>query len=149
MRGVVGQFLGWTEAFRKHAHEIRELDPKLLQVAQGDPNTRYFYSYWELEEDEGFVIEFMPPACDYWNLQIGNHWLESLDYLHYDTHVNQATVEAAAEGSVRVVVARRDPGVGNWLDTAGHARGGLALRFVGASEIPQASTRVVKLAELG
>ncbi len=149
VRAVVGQFLAWTEAFREHAHEIRELDPKFLTFAQGDPNTRYFYSYWDLAEDEVMVIEFTPPVCDYWNLQIGNHWLESLDHLHYDTHVNHATVQSEDDGSVRIVIARRDPGVANWLDTAGHERGGLALRFVGAKEIPEAATRVVKLGELG
>ncbi len=149
VQGVVGQFLGWTNAFEEHTHEIRELDPKFLRVAQGDPNTRYLYSYWTLEPDEAFVIEFMPPECDYWNLQIGNHWLESFDFLHYDTHVNHATAELSQDGSVRIVVARRDPGVANWLDTAGHDRGGLALRFVAADEIPETKTRVVKLVELG
>ena len=149
VQGVVGQFLGWTRAFQEHAYEIRELDPKFLRVAQGDPNTRYFYSYWTLEPDEAFVIEFVPPACDYWNLQIGNHWLESFDFLHYDTHVNHATAELSEDGAVRIVVARRDPGVANWLDTAGHDRGGLALRFVAADEIPETKTRVVKLADLG
>ncbi|MCP4040322.1 MAG: DUF1214 domain-containing protein [bacterium] len=148
VQGVVGQFLGWTRSFQEHPHEIRELDPALLNVAQGDPNTRYFYSYWQLAEDEALVIELVPPACEYWNLQIGNHWLESLDYLHYDTHVNHATVEKGDDGSVRIVVARSDPGVANWLDTAGHAQGGLALRFVGADEIPQVSTRVAKIEQL-
>ena len=117
-------------------------------IARGDPNTSYHYSYWELEEDEVFVIEFEPPECEYWNLQIGNHWLESLDFLHYTTHVNHHTALKNADGSVRVVVARRDPGVPNWLDTAGHARGALALRWVGAKEIPETRTRVVSLSEL-
>jgi len=146
--GVIGQFLGWTEAFRGHAHEIRELDPSLLAVAQGDPNTSYNYSYWELAEDEAFVVEFTPPECEYWNLQIGNHWLESLDFQHYATHVNQETATTRPDGSVQIVVARRDPGVPNWLDTAGHARGGLALRWVGAAHPPQPRTRVAKLETL-
>jgi len=148
VRGVVGQFLGWTQSFQKHPHEIRELDPALLSVAQGDPNTRYFYSYWQLAEDEAFVISFMPPPCEYWNLQIGNHWLESLDYFHFDTHVNHATAHQETDGSVRIVVARRDPGVANWLDSAGHAQGGLALRFVGAEEVPALTSRVVSIGDL-
>ena len=148
LQGVVTQFLGWTQSFQEHPHEIRELDPALSSVAQGDPNTRYFYSYWQLSEDEAFVIEFTPPVCEYWNLQIGNHWLESLDYLHYDTHVNHATAQMNPDGSVCVVVARRDPGVANWLDTAGHAQGGLALRWVGAEEVPPLRTRVVPIETL-
>jgi hypothetical protein len=147
--GSVGQFLRWTESFKAHTHEIRELDPELLTFAQGDPNTSYHYSYWELGEDEAFVIEFDPPDCEYWNLQIGNHWLESLDFRHHQTHVNHHTAVKRADGSVRIVVARRDPGVANWLDTAGHARGGLALRWVGATELPRPRTRVVPIDALG
>lgn len=146
--GVVGQFLGWTESFQQHPHEIREIDPSLLAFAQGDPNTTYHYSYWDLGPEEALVIEFLPPACDYWNLQIGNHWLESLDYLHRQTHVNHATAETEADGLVRIVVAHRDPGVPNWLDTAGHERGALALRFVGAVSAAATRTRLVALESL-
>ena len=146
--GTVSQFLAWTASFQEHRHEIRPIDPKFLAVAQGDPNTSYNYSYWELAEDEAFVIEFEPPACEYWNLQIGNHWLESFDFMHYHTHVNHETAVADDAGQVRIVVAGRDPGVPNWLDTAGHARGGLALRWVGADQIPEPSTRVVPVDSL-
>jgi len=148
IEGTVNQFLNWTAHFASHRFEIRPLPPELLAFAQGDPNTSYNYSYWELEEDEAYVIEFEPPECEYWNLQIGNHWLESLDFLHYPTHVNHHTAVKNEDGSVRVVVARRDPGVPNWLDTASHARGALALRWVGAVKIPTTRTRVVLLSEL-
>ncbi|NQZ96861.1 MAG: DUF1214 domain-containing protein [Myxococcales bacterium] len=148
VNATVSQFLNWTASFEAHRHEIRPIDPKLLAVAQGDPNTSYNYSYWELAEDEAFVIDLDPPECEYWNLQIGNHWLESLDYMNFQTHVNQETAVADADGHVRIVVARRDPGVPNWLDTAGHARGGLALRWVGAKEIPEPRTQVVALSSL-
>lgn len=135
--GIVGQFLGWTDSFREHPFEIREIDPKFLAVAQGDPNTTYHYAYWELADDEVYTIELEPPArFDYWNLQIGNHWLESLDHLHYSTHVNHETAHVDEDGVVRIHVAARDPGRPNWLDTAGHRRGALALRWVGADATP-------------
>jgi hypothetical protein len=148
LNGTIAQFLAWTASFQEHRHEIREIDPKFLAVAQGDPNTRYHYSYWEIGEDEAFVIDLDPPECEYWNLQIGNHWLESFDYMSFQTHVNQATAVADDDGHVRIVVARRDPGVPNWLDTAGHARGALALRWVGAETIPVPRTRVVQIDSL-
>ncbi len=148
LEGTVGQFLVWTTSFEAHRHEVREIDPKLSAAAQGDPKTRYFYSYWEIGEDEAFVVDLEPPACEYWNLQIGNHWLESFDFMSFKTHVNQATAVADEKGRVRVVIACRDPGVPNWLDTAGHARGGLALRWVGAEWIPKTTSRVVRLSEL-
>jgi len=143
--GTVGQFLGWTKDFAAHPHEIRPLDPALMTFAQGDPNTRYNYGYWELDEDEAFVIEFTPPECEYWNLQIGNHWLESFDFMHRNTHVNHHTAIPDERGVVRVVVSPSDPGQPNWLDTAGHRRGALALRWVGAEEETEVHTQVTKL----
>lgn len=135
--GIVLQFLDWTASFQAHPFEIREIDPKFLAVAQGDPNTTYHYSYWELDDDEVYTVILEPPRhFDYWNLQIGNHWLESLDYLHYDTHVNHETAVAEDDGSVRISICARDPGRPNWLDTAGHRRGALALRWVGADATP-------------
>ena len=148
IQGVVGQFLGWTRSFEAHTHEIRPIDPSLLAVAQGDPNTSYNYSYWNLQEDQALVIEFRPPSCEYWNLQIGNHWLESLDFMHHQTHVNHLTAVLEDDGQVRIVVASQDPGVPNWLDTVGHRRGALALRFVGADGVPQTITNVVPVDSL-
>lgn len=137
VNGIIGQFLAWTASFEAHPFEIREIDPKFLAVAQGDPNTTYHYSYWELEDDEIYTVVLEPPTTiDYWNLQIGNHWLESFDYLHYDTHVNHETAVVDSDGRVRISIAARDPGRPNWLDTAGHRRGALALRWVGAGTTP-------------
>jgi len=146
--GTVSQFLGWTASFQEHPFEIRPIDPKFLAVAQGDPNTSYNYTYWELGDDEAFVIDFEPPRCEYWNLQIGNHWLESLDFMSLQTHVNHETAVVGADGRVCVVVAGRDPGVPNWLDTAGHVRGALALRWVGAEVLPATQTKVVPISSL-
>ncbi|MEM9175089.1 MAG: DUF1214 domain-containing protein [Myxococcota bacterium] len=143
---IVSQFQGWRASFQEHPFEIREIDPKFLAIAQGDPNTIYLYGYWELEEDDVYEITLEPPArFDYWNLQIGNHWLESFDHLHFDTHVNHETARVDDDGRVRIHVAARDPGKPNWLETAGHRRGALALRWVGADTPPPLpETRVVK-----
>ena len=43
----------------------------------------------------------------------------------------------------------RDPGVENWIDTAGHHIGCVFVRWLLADAVPQAPTaRVVKIAEL-
>jgi hypothetical protein len=50
---------------------------------------------------------------------------------------------------VVAVVAHRDPGVPNWLDTAGHAHGTVGVRWVGPDVVDVLpATRVVKLADL-
>ena len=52
------------------------------------------------------------------------------------------------DGMVRVVVAHEDPGVANWLDTAGHSAGPVILRCVRTRSAPVPSARVVKFAEV-
>jgi hypothetical protein len=47
---------------------------------------------------------------------------------------------------VRLVVAHEDPGLPNWITTAGHTQGTMCFRWVRADAHPVPSTRVVKLA---
>jgi hypothetical protein len=46
------------------------------------------------------------------------------------------------------VVAAENRGFANWMDTAGHRRGTMGLRWIKASDHPQPTTRVVPLSEL-
>jgi hypothetical protein len=48
------------------------------------------------------------------------------------------------DGSVKIVVAHKDPGCPNWLTTAGHPCGTMLFRWVKADSHPQPKTRVVK-----
>lgn len=114
----------------------------------GDPNIDYFHGYWQLADGEALVIESEVPDCVYWNFQLNNYWMESLDYRHWPVCVNKHNARLNADGSVTLVVAARDPGVGNFIDTAGHDRGTMLLRWVTATTHPQPRCRVVPLASL-
>ena len=116
--------------------------------AHGDPNIFFHMGYWRLADDEALLVDLLPPRCEYWNFQLNNHWMESLDYRHHTIHLNAHTARADADGAVRLVVAHRDPGLPNWIDTAGHARGTMGLRWVKADAHPTPSCRVVKHAAL-
>jgi len=48
----------------------------------------------------------------------------------------------------RGVISHRDPGVANWLDTAGHERGTLAARFLRAERAPSPRMRRVPFEKL-
>jgi hypothetical protein len=146
--GCARLFNGWAEDFRKHTNRLPRFDPDKAYTAGGDPNIAYYHSYWELAPDEALVVEVTPPECDYWNFQLSNHWLESLDYRYFKIHVNNRTATPRKNGSVRVVVAHEDPGVDNWLTTAGHARGTMCWRWIRAVEHPEPQTRVVKRSEI-
>ena len=125
-------------------------------AAHGDPHIRYFHGYFELGAEQALSIEFVPPRCDYWNFQLNNHWMESLDFRHHRVDLNHHGAVREPDGSVRLVVAPRDPGHPNWLDTAGHARGTMCLRYVrlhadepdraGSQSLPR--TRVTSLGDV-
>jgi hypothetical protein len=117
-------------------------------AAHGDPNIAYYHGYWELAPDEALLVEVTPPRCDYWNFQVNNWWMESLDYRYHRIALNGHQARPEADGSVRLVVAHADPGLPNWLETAGHARGTMCLRWIGADAHPDPTTRVVKRSQL-
>jgi hypothetical protein len=145
--GTASLFADWAEAFARRKNELPRFDPEVAAAAHGDPNILYFHGYWELAEGEALMIEVTPPVCDYWNFQLNNHWMESLDYRYHTIALNHAQVRPEADGRVRLVVAHADPGVPNWIETAGHRRGTMCLRWVGAREHPEPTTRVVRLGD--
>ena len=99
--------------------------------------------------EEALLIEVTPPPnCDYWNFQLGNIWAESLDYGNHNVHVNNGGAQYKDDGSFRLVVAHEDPGVPNWIDTAGHHHGTMALRWVRTDAHPKPETQVVKLSDV-
>jgi hypothetical protein len=141
-------FPNWAKGFEKHANQLPEFDAKISLMFGGDPNIVYYHSYFRLAPDEALVIEVTPPDCEYWNFQLNNYWMESLDYVHHEVCINKASARLRADGSLRVVVAHEDPGVDNWLDTAGHAHGTMCWRWLRAKHNPEPQTKVVKLKEL-
>jgi hypothetical protein len=145
VRGTASLFTDWAEGFARRRNELPEFDPAVAAAAHGDPNICYFHGYWELADDEVLWIEVTPPACDYWNFQLNNHWMESLDYRYYRIALNHHQARLEPDGSLRIAVAHRDPGHPNWLETAGHRRGTMCLRWVGAKEHPAPATRLAKL----
>jgi hypothetical protein len=146
--GAAAIFANWASDFKKHVNQLPEFDQNTSLAAHGDPNICYFHSYWRLQPDEALVIETTPPECDYWNFQLNNHWMESLDYRHFPIAVNKHSAKYEGDGSVRIVVAHKNPGVANWIDTVGHSFGTMCFRWVRAVSHPQPETRVVKIADL-
>jgi hypothetical protein len=74
--------------------------------------------------------------------------MESLDYRYHRICLNKHSAQLAAHGSLRMVLSHRDPGLANWLETAGHSHGTLCLRWVGTRKPVHPTTRVVKLDDL-
>ncbi len=142
-------FADWTQGYQARPNCLPPADQSVCQAAGGDPNIFYYHGYWELEDDQALLIDIERiPDCDFWNLQIDNYWMESLDYRYHRIHINKHTAAVNPDGSVRIVLAHRDPGLPNWLETAGHRLGTLCMRWIGTREMVHPTTRVIRLADL-
>lgn len=146
VHGTAATFAAWTELFMTRPNELPDFGQEMFQRAGGDPEIFYLHGYWELEPGEAWVIETSVPDCPYWNFQLDNWWMESLDHNRRIT-VNKHTAVLDPDGSLTIVVAARDPGWGNWIDTCGHSSGTALLRWLGADEHPLPRCRVVSLEE--
>ncbi len=98
---------------------------------------------WELGPHEALIVEVLPPEGIYWSFSIGNPWWETIHYGRHQSSLNAHQAVADSDGLVRVVLCSEDPGVANWLDTAGHSNGPIILRCVRTETAPTPTTRVV------
>ncbi len=66
------------------------------------------------------------------------------------TALNHLQTYVSGDGLIRIVIARRDPGVANWLDTTERATGQLTFRWFWprSDRDPSISTRVVAAASV-
>lgn len=142
-------FADWAAGYQARPNQLPPADQALCQAVGGDPNIFYYHGYWALADDEALLIEVdQVPDCDFWNLQINNYWMESLDYRHHRICLNKHSARLDPRGGLRMLLSARDPGLPNWLETAGHREGTLCLRWVGATHQVHPTTRVVKLTDL-
>src|SRR5262249_20248332 len=122
MRALAGMALSWSGDLAQAKNRFAEVMPAAAAIFR-DPDIQFHVVYFELGPDEALVVEARPPECDYWMFVLSNHWLETLDYTRHRITLNHHAAVLEPDGSVQVVVAGRDPGHPNWLDTAGHVRG--------------------------
>jgi hypothetical protein len=147
VHGTAATFARWSELFMTRPNELPDFGQEMFQRAGGDREIFYLHGYWTLRPGEAWVIETDVPHCPYWNFQLDNWWMESLDHDRRIT-LNKHTAELDSDGRLTLVVAAQDPGVANWIDTCGHQCGTALLRWLGATDHPVPTCRVVRLDEL-
>lgn len=134
--GASTMFAKWAYEFQSfHTNQLPLFDPKRSVNAGGDPNIRYYHSYWRLiNEDEVLRIRFRPPQCRFWNFQLNNHWMESLDYRYHNIHTNNFLAQPDDDdpASYTIMISHRHPTCKkwNWIETVGHTCGTMCFRYV-------------------
>ncbi len=121
-------------------------------VAKALPTAAITYTgSWvaNLGDDEAMVVEGIAPEARYWSVQLLSRWMESPDYVNNQVFFSSNNVVLDENGRFRIVIAHRDPGVDNWLNTTGLRNANIAFRALHARspELDVSFSRV-KLAEL-
>ena len=100
------------------------------ELGGGQSTNIYAGGVYELLPDEALVIETrlqVPPQ--YIGFHLSSLWGESHDYANHQSSLNGFQGEWDEDGVLRWVVAHRDPGVPNWVDTTGHPEGFMSPRW--------------------
>ncbi|WP_458319172.1 hypothetical protein [Mycolicibacterium brisbanense] len=105
--------------------------------------------HYELKPDQAMVITLPVTDAPYLGFQLGSLWYISLDYINHQTSLNGTQAQADPDGKIRIVVSDENPGVTNWVETLGHAKGFLQFRWQRVSrELTEADGPTVELVDL-
>jgi hypothetical protein len=101
----------------------------------------YSMAPFVLGPDDALVMTGRWPTCRCANVSLWNRFLQTLDYANRPVSRNRAQTTLEPDGSFRMILAHRDPGHPNWLDTEGRTYGVVFWRFMlaeGPVATPQA-----------
>ncbi|TFG95137.1 MAG: DUF1214 domain-containing protein [Myxococcales bacterium] len=117
----------------------KPVKPGDLGLAAAD--AAYSMAPYVLGPDQALVVRARWPRCRCANVDLWNRHMQTYDYANRRVTLNRKQTRVEADGSFRVVIAHRDPGVPNWLDSEGRPFGMVFWRFMlpeGEIETPTA-----------
>ena len=142
-------------AFPTHVEELRAQGHinalKIFDVSQmsGLAGQFYYEGAYDLADDEALITEVKVPARSrYWSIILTNELYETTDWYSNQASLNDKQGVVDSDGVFRTVISARDPGVPNWLDTAGYPAGAIQGRWFEASDKPMPTITKVKLADV-
>lgn len=119
---------------------------KVFDISQagGLAGQFYYEGAYELRDDEALIIEAtVPKKCVYRSMILTSDLYETTDWYNHHSSLNDAQARPDSDGVLRIVVSARDPGVPNWLDTAGYPSGVVQGRWFECDSQPVPSVRKV------
>lgn len=123
---------------------------KVFEVGPGALAGQFYYECaYDFADDEALIVESdVPNKCQYRSLILTNEIYETTDWYNNHSSLNIHQAAPDSDGKLRIVVAHKDPGVRNWLDTAGYPRGVIQGRWTECDSHPLPDARLVKLRDL-
>lgn len=117
-------------------------------VAGGSDDLFYGGISYDLAKDEALLIEGPMATGRYWAFQRAALGSFDTDYANRLTSLNHLQIRPHGDERFVLVVAHRDPGVENWIDTEGQPQGLIAHRWIGVEERPDVSARKIRFGDL-
>ena len=106
----------------------------------------YYDGGYEIADDEALILETdVPETCRYWQTLVADNRFATVDWVNHQSSLNGHQARIDSDGRFRAVISAKDPGVPNWLDTAGNAWGIIQLRWNRCSSAPDPTVRKVLL----
>ncbi|GIW42555.1 MAG: hypothetical protein KatS3mg076_3132 [Candidatus Binatia bacterium] len=119
------------------------------QAAWGAVDIAYAMAPFRVAPDEALVMTGRLPDCAFANVVLWNRHMQTFEYRDRRVSLNRRQIVPEPDGSYRIVIAHRDPGVPNWLDTDGHSEGTIFWRFLLPREKPpRPECRLVRFEDL-
>ena len=141
--------LGWVSLTPNKFNPAGQWKGSAGQNAYGNTHAWYASANYALAPDEALVITGRFPECRFANIVLWNSFMQSYDYANRTISRNRNQIVYEKDGSYRLVVAHRDPGVPNWLDTEGRPHGHMYWRYLFPTTAPgNPKTKVVKVDSL-
>jgi hypothetical protein len=128
-------------------------EPMVFRMAGSDSwgavDIAYSMGPFSIGPNEALLMEGRFPPCAFANVVLWNKQLAAFEYRDRRVSLNRVQTQLEPDGGFRMVIAHRDPGVPNWLDTEGHREGTIFWRFLLPESKPERPRcRVVPVASL-
>jgi hypothetical protein len=109
----------------------------------------YSMAPYVIGPDQALVITARWPNCRCANVDLWTRHQMTYDYANRQVTLNRAQTQLEPDGSFRVVIAHKNPGVANWLDSEGRPFGIVFWRYMlPEGEIETPAARVVAFSEV-
>jgi len=90
----------------------------------------YSMAPFVLKPDEALVIRGRFPKCRFASIVLWNQFMQTFDYRYRHVSLNRKQTQLEKDGSFKMILAHKDPGQPNWLDTEGRMTGVMFWRFL-------------------
>jgi hypothetical protein len=148
VRWSVGYWADMLDKWQARPNEFISYGELESNAIDFTPGGAPLISYWQVQPEEACVIRVTPPRADYWAVEFGSYWWETMDYRYRLCSLNAHHAALEEDGSLLVVISHVDPGLPNWLDPSGHDEGYVTFRWIGAESYPRPAAQQIPLSDL-